>query len=448
MKQRSVVFVLIDGLADVSLHELKQKTPLEAAPTPAMDAIAHGGLTGLMDPVEPGYACGSDTAHMSILGYNPIVHYRGRGSFEAMGAGLHMSKGDVAFKCNFATVKKNEDGQVVVEKRRVDRNFSAWGIELCSFLNGLTLPEFPGLVVATKHATEHRCGIVFKGPGLCDKITGTDPLKDNLPLVVSTPLNDTPEASYTSKVLNAVSDAIHERLSNHPINKAREAENKPPANVVLLRGPGERIDVLPFTELHGFTPFMIAPTCIIAGLGMSLDIEIATAPGATGDYRTNLRSKAETTLQLLRGGKYDFGFVHVKAVDDAGHDRDVEKKLHFIEQSDEMISLLLEGIHTDCGDEDNEVTIVVTGDHTTPVKYGDHTFEPVPFAIARVGAAYERSQVVKSSGVQTNGDDLPSSPLTDVVTEFSELAVARGALGRFSGDQVMKLIKSFREYEL
>ncbi|KAF1777196.1 Alkaline-phosphatase-like, core domain [Phytophthora cactorum] len=404
MKKRSVVFVLIDGLADVSLQELDQQTPLEAAHTPAMDAIARtprafslsrsdlslmsvlpcflpldGGLTGLMDPVEPGYACGSDTAHMSILGYNPIVHYRGRGSFEAMGAGLPMSKGDVAFKCNFATVEENEDGQLIVERRRVDRNFPAWGIDLCGFLNGLTLPEFPGLVVATKYATEHRCGIVFKGPGLSDKITGTDPLKDHLPLVMSEPLNDTPEAEYSSKVLNAVSNAIHERLSGHPINKARKAEGKPPANVVLLRGPGERIDVPTFTEMHGLTPFMIAPTCIIAGLGMSLGFEIA-----------------ETALKVLRGGA-------------------------------------------------NEVTIVVTGDHTTPVKYGDHTFEPVPFAIARAGVAYERLQQFKNAGEQPNSS---TGPLTDGVTRFSELAVARGGLGRFGGDQVMKLVKVFREYEL
>ncbi|KAF4322984.1 hypothetical protein JM18_000290 [Phytophthora kernoviae] len=448
MKKRSVVFVLIDGLADVSLQELDQQSPLEAAQTPAMDAIANGGLTGLMDPVEPGYACGSDTAHMSIMGYNPIIHYRGRGSFEAMGAGLPMAKGDVAFKCNFATVQENEDGQRIVERRRVDRNFPAWGIDLCSFLDGLTLPEFPGFVVATKYATEHRCGIVFKGPGLCDKITGTDPLKDHLPLVASEPLNDSPEAEYSSKVLNAVSEAIHERLSDHPINKAREGEGKPPANVVLLRGPGERIDVPTFAEMHGLNPFMIAPTCIIAGLGMSLGFEIATAPGATGDYHTNLLSKAETALKLLSGDDFDFGFVHVKAVDDAGHDRDVAKKVHFIERADEMISRLVEGIHAEYGEESNEVTIVVTGDHTTPVKYGDHTFEPVPFAIARVGAAYERLQHSKSAGEPASDNAASSSPLTDDVTRFSELSVGRGALGRFAGDQVMKLVKAFREYEV
>ncbi|KAG7402164.1 hypothetical protein PHYBOEH_005727 [Phytophthora boehmeriae] len=447
MKKRSVMFVLIDGLADVSLQELDQQSPLEAAQTPAMDAIACGGLTGLMDPVEPGYACGSDTAHMSILGYNPIVHYRGRGSFEAMGAGLPMSKGDVAFKCNFATVEENEDDQRIVTRRRVDRNFPAWGIDLCSFLDGLTLPEFPDFVVATKYATEHRCGIVFKGPGLCDKITGTDPLKDHLPLVTSKPLNDSPEAEYSSKVLNAVSDAIHERLSEHPINKAREAEGKPPANVVLLRGPGERIDVPTFSEMHGLNPFMIAPTCIIAGLGMSLGFEIVTAPGATGDYHTNLLSKAETALKLLGGGDYDFGFVHVKAVDDAGHDRDVAKKVHFIERADEMISRLIEGIYAECGEESDEVTIVVTGDHTTPVKYGDHTFEPVPFAIARVGAAHERLEHSKSADKPASDNAAVPGPLTDEVTRFSELSAARGSLGRFAGDQVMKLVKAFREYE-
>lgn len=36
--------------------------------------LAGGGLTGLMDPVSPGYACGSDTAHMSILGYDPFMY--------------------------------------------------------------------------------------------------------------------------------------------------------------------------------------------------------------------------------------------------------------------------------------------------------------------------------------------------------------------------------------
>ncbi|TMW68629.1 hypothetical protein Poli38472_006097 [Pythium oligandrum] len=436
-RTRAVVFVLIDGLADVSLKQLGNKTTLEAANTPAMDAIARGGLSGLLDPVAPGYACGSDTAHMSIFGYDPFIHYRGRGSFEAMGAGLHMDKGDVAFKCNFATVKKNDSGELIVERRRVDRNFPEWGIDLCSFLNGVHVPECPEIHVATKYATEHRCGIVFKGKGLCDRISGSDPLKDNLPLLRSKPLDDSPEAAYSSKVLNEVSDTIHRELRTHPINVEREKQNLPPANVVLLRGPGERIDVSTFQEVHGMKPFMIAPTCIIAGLGMSLGIELLKVPGATGDYHTNLLNKAEAALQKFETDPtYEFCFLHIKAVDDAGHDKDVAKKIHFIEKADEMLGQLLRGIETRLPN--HEVSVILTGDHTTPVLYGDHSFEPVPFAITRAGAALK---VLEDKPLP------PASALTDQVETFSELAVLHGALGRFSGDQVMKIVKNFREYE-
>ncbi|GLD95121.1 hypothetical protein PINS_up003746 [Pythium insidiosum] len=436
--RRVIVFVLIDGLADVTLRELGSRTTLEAANTPAMDAIARAGLNGLLDPVAPGFACGSDTAHMSIFGYDPLVHYRGRGSFEAMGAGLPMDKGDVAFKCNFATVKKNEAGELIVERRRVDRNFPAWGIELCSFLDGVPVPQHPEIRVATKYATEHRCGIVFHGHGLCDRITGTDPLKDNLPLVRSEPMDDSPEAVYSSKVLNAVSDTIHSQLSTHPINVEREQAGQPPANIVLLRGPGERINVPTFEEVHGLKAFMIAPTCIIAGLGMSLGIELIKAPGATGDYHTNLISKAETALQAFERGSYDFGFVHVKAVDDAGHDKDVQKKVHFIEKADEMVAHLIKGFHErlpEC-----EVTMVVTGDHTTPVIYGDHSFEPVPFTISRGAAAWNALSHPQST--------VASATLTDDVTSFSEIAAARGVLGRFSGDQLMTIVKNFRSFNV
>lgn len=98
LPKKRVAFVLIDGLGDVSLPRLGYKTPLQAAKLPNLDGIASAGVNGLMDPVEVGLACGSDTAHLSLLGYDPRVYYRGRGAFESMGAGLAMSPGDIAFK--------------------------------------------------------------------------------------------------------------------------------------------------------------------------------------------------------------------------------------------------------------------------------------------------------------------------------------------------------------
>lgn len=97
-----VLIILMDGVGDCQTNEFKNKTCLEACNIPYMDKIAQSGLNGLMDPVETGLSCGSDTAHMNIFGYNPFIHYKGRGSFETMGSGLNMDVGEIAFKCNFA----------------------------------------------------------------------------------------------------------------------------------------------------------------------------------------------------------------------------------------------------------------------------------------------------------------------------------------------------------
>jgi 2,3-bisphosphoglycerate-independent phosphoglycerate mutase len=146
-----------------------------------MDKLARNGICGMHDPVQGGLACGSDTAHMSIFGYNPLKLYNGRGAFEAMGSGLDMIAGvDIAFKCNFAYF--NEE-TLIVERRRVDREFPEWGKPLCDVIDGMEIPGFSEYKVSCSWATEHRCGIKVSGPGLSYHITGQDPLKDNKPVV-------------------------------------------------------------------------------------------------------------------------------------------------------------------------------------------------------------------------------------------------------------------------
>ena len=173
---RHLLLLLIDGLGDVSLPQLSFRTPLQAARTPTLDALVAascGALLGLVDPVAPGVACGSDTAHLSLLGYEPELARRGRGAFEALGAGLDLEEGDVAFKCNFAVLEE-ESG--VVSSRRCDRDFEADGPVLCASLDGLrvTCPDGQGdATVHVRYATEHRAGLLLRGEGLCDRITGT-----------------------------------------------------------------------------------------------------------------------------------------------------------------------------------------------------------------------------------------------------------------------------------
>ncbi|PSC70414.1 archaeal type cofactor-independent phosphoglycerate mutase [Micractinium conductrix] len=376
-----VAFVLIDGVGDVTVPALGGRTPLQAAALPHLDAVAAAGLTGLMDPVEPGLACGSDTAHLSLFGYDPRTYYRGRGAFESMGAGLDMAPGDIAFKSNFATL---DPASGIVLRRRADRRFEDLGPVLCAALDGMRLPSFPQHTVSVKYATEHRCGVVVRGTGLNDAIGGTDPLKDNLPLLRAEPLDGSPQAAHTAAVVNEVSDCIRQVLEGHAVNAQRVAEGKPPANVVLLRGCGCRLALQEFHERHGLRACMVAPTKIIAGLGMSLGVYVLDVPGTTGDYRTLFHKKAEAIAEALATGGYQFAFLHVKAVDDTGHDFMVQMKPRYQEVVDRMVGQLLRLLWSHERAGNGRYSVVVTGDHSTPVEFGDHSHEPVPFAIAHL----------------------------------------------------------------
>lgn len=481
-QKRRIALVLIDGLGDVSIPSLGFQSPLQVAATPNLDTIAVSGINGLMDPVEPGLACGSDTAHLSLLGYDPRIYYRGRGAFESMGAGLAMSPGDIAFKCNFATI---DDATGIVTSRRADRHFEQEGPILCAALDGMKLPSFPNYEVRVRYATEHRCGVVVKGPNLSGNISGTDPLKDHRLLQVVEPLDGSDAAKHTAVVVNDLSCEMRKILQSHPLNLERASQGKNVANVVLLRGCGIRIEVPSFVEKHGLQPCMVAPTKIIAGLGLSLDIDILEAPGATGDYRTLLTSKATAIAKALAApmdpapqifvpgddslragcaGGYDFGFLHIKAVDDAGHDKSTGLKVRALESIDKMLGQLACLLwEAECHGA-AKYSICVTGDHSTPVEYGDHSFEPVPFAMCHL------KDFVKARGGDDAVKKVSLEPFTltnqqmmevecgqklmegwegpvagDAVFSFDEVAASRGCLGRFQGSEMMSIIKQYME---
>ena len=479
-----VLLVLIDGVGDVALHG-KHETPLSLAETPVLDVVARMGANGMIDPVEPGLACGSDTAHLSLFGYDPRKVYRGRGAFESLGAGMDMRVGDIAFKSNFAVV---DDQTGVVLKRRADRAFEETGPILCEALDGLCLDmDGSRYRVYCRYATEHRCGVVVReeegrqGGGLSDQIEGTDPLKDGLALRVACALavedgpgNETGGRGETSeyemrertaRVVNAVSDRMREVLRAHPLNEEREREGKAAANVVLLRGCGSLLELPSFEEKHGVRACMVAPTKIIAGLGKSVGMDVLEVEGATGDYRSNFRNKAVRMAQALgnvsQESPYGFGFLHIKAVDDASHDRDVELKVSCLEVVDAMLGQLIKALRdADAG----HLVVGITGDHSTPVEFGDHSHEPVPIVMSTVNDIMRAisDEVLDAIGMDAlpHPEDIramssderidaffpwkrdlmgsrkaqtPQPAQTDDVTRFSETDSAKGCLGRFPG---------------
>ncbi|OHT06751.1 Metalloenzyme superfamily protein [Tritrichomonas foetus] len=431
-KPAKIVLCILDGLGDTT-HELhgKHGTCLQLGDHPTLDAIAKTGKTGLMDSVSPGLPCGSDTAHLSLFGYPPFKYYNGRGAFEALGGGMPMIPGDIAFKSNFSTIYGD-----IVKYRRCDRHFEVEGPKLCHDLDGIKIPEFPEVDVSIVYATEHRCAVRIRAPGMSDRITGTDPIHDNKPLETSVPLDDTKEAIYTSKIVNALSNTLRKALENHPINKERVAEGKEPANVILLRGPGMRLNVTPFDQLHNIKSFLIAPTAIIAGLGISVGLPIIKVEGATGDMDSNYEAKAIAAAKELDGDKYDMGIIHMKGIDDASHDGKYEVKAQLIERADKAIHTLVEKLSEIEERTGDRFIIGIIADHTTSSTWLDHTFEPIPVCFA------ETAQVAAELGIKHKHYEDRLIP-ADNIPRYEETTAGHGSLGRFCGAKLMKLLFHF-----
>ena len=191
------IVLIMDGMGDRPLKELDNQTPLQAANTPNMDKMAAEGITGIMDSIAPGIIPGSDTAHLSILGYNPYEVYTGRGPFEANGVGVDVLPGDIAFRCNFSTA----DEDLIVTDRRAGRIKSGTK-EIVEVLNTMKLEDYPDIKIIFKESTGHRAVLVLRGEGLSDKVSDADPkVEGNKPKEVKA-LDDSEEAKKTADILN------------------------------------------------------------------------------------------------------------------------------------------------------------------------------------------------------------------------------------------------------
>ncbi|CUG87924.1 2,3-bisphosphoglycerate-independent phosphoglycerate mutase, putative [Bodo saltans] len=459
-RPKPMVLVILDGVGDVQCEVLQGRTPLQAAcdEAPALSLITRNGVSGLMDPYAAGYACGSDTAHLSMLGYDPLIYYRGRGAFESLGAGMTMEADrDIAFKCNFSvTTQIPEDAAAghlpIVSHRRCDREFTQEGPVLCAALDGTTVVsdvmgvplEHGPHVIRVTYATEHRCGVVITGDFLSDHISGTDPLTDGLRLIDCSPVRgheDDARAVYTSRVVMAASAALAAVLRVHPINEERVAVGKRPANIVLLRGASLRSFIPEFERRHGLKGFMVAPTCIIRGLGACCGLDIVESSGGTGDYHSNILGKAEAVVATFAAHEststpYHFGVLHVKGTDDAGHDGDPALKVTMLRRSAEAIEYLWRTLPVGS-------TIAVTGDHTTICSMEDHATEPVPISIATIPAT--RGSHNPSSS--TDGD-VPTvqrcwSGRVEGTLRFDEVDCGlNGSIGRMTGGSLVDCMKA------
>lgn len=404
---KQIIF-LGDGIGDRPVPALGGKTPLEYQPTPALDLVASGGECGLMYPIRPGLPAGSDTAHMALLGYDPWTTYTGRGPFEARGVGLEVRPGDLAFRCNFATL---EEG--VITDRRAGRIKSGTD-QLAAALNQGFAEGIEGVQVIVKASVEHRAALVLRGEGLSMHITDADPHEVGVaPWEVQPTVGheDDPAAVKTARIVNEFVRRNQQILAEAPLNRERAAQGLAPANVLLPRGVGVAPDLKPFHEQWGLHGALIVEVDLVRGLGLYLGMDVVSVEGATGGADTDEIAIAKAVVAAL--ADHDFVLCNIKSPDLGGHDSLPDAKCAAVAKVDRAVGYLLDALDW------NRHVMMIGGDHCTPITHGDHTGDGIPVAFYGHGVR------------------------PDHVTAYGERPCSTGALGRILGADVMYLLGNF-----
>jgi 2,3-bisphosphoglycerate-independent phosphoglycerate mutase len=394
---KKTICIIFDGLGDRPIKELGDKTPLEAATTPNMDAIAQKSLCGLMHTLGRGVRPGSDVSHLEIFGYPIKQYYTGRGPIEVAGLGIQLQGGDVAFRGNFGSV----DSEWNILDRRAGRIRIV--DEFAKALDGI---EIDGIQFIVKPGTAHRAGVVMRGKGLSAAVSDCDPHEEGHPVLKAESLDGSKEALFTASVLNKFLRKSYDILNDLDTNKTRTMNKQLPANFLLLRGAGVYPSMPTFNEKYDMKACCIAGGGLYKGIGAFLGMELIEVPGATALPDTDVVAKFKYALKALDG--YDFIFCHVKPTDSLAEDGNFNGKKDFIEKIDQAASLLL--------DLPDDVLLVMTADHSTPSELKAHSADPVPVLFCN-----------------------PSTRI-DEVSQFSERAFAYGGLGFIEGKDLMPQI--------
>jgi len=423
-----LVYVVIDGMGDLPIKELGDRTPLEAAETPNMDMLARTGKTGLMYTVGKGIAPESDVAVISILGYDPFKGNIARGPIEALGAGLDVKNGDLALRCNFATV--DESGRIL--DRRVGRNLTSDEARiLAEAVNEEVKLELHPAEFKFRNTSGHRGVLVIrsKRQPLSGEITNTDPAYERIKglgivkadaemmLTKSEPLEDSEAAKVSAGLVNEFVRKSHIVLDRHEVNLRRVSEGKLSANLILTRDAGSNVpDFFDINRKYSarFACFVDMP--VERGIARLAGMQMVDLPPSSGNFDADFSLRAEKLVDNL--SFFDCSYVHIKGPDEPGHDGDFELKTRVIEMVDRyFFGNLLPRINRD------ECLICVTADHATPCKLKAHSGHPVPLLIS-------------GDGVRSDGAD-----------RFSETECKRGSLGTLERGtllmpMLMKILKA------
>lgn len=359
------VIVLGDGMADYPIADIGGKTPLEYANTPTMDKLAAVSEVGLVHTIPDGMSPGSDTANLSVIGYDPKIYYSGRSPLEALSIGVDMEATDISFRCNIVTL--SEDEEEYEKKTIIDHSSSEISTEDAAVLleavrEALEDDEYKYYV-----GTSYRHLTIWKN----GKVLPLTPPHDILTKVIGEYL---PEDAKLRDMMKKSYDI----LANHPINIERKKQGLNPANSIWFWGAGTRPALSSFEEKNNKKGVMISAVDLLKGIAVGAGLTNIDVVGANGGLHTNYEGKANAAIKALLEDGYDFAYIHVEAPDEMGHQGSMERKIQAIEALDDRVIKLVYEAFEKAGE---DVRILVLPDHPTPIVLRTHSSEPVPYLL-------------------------------------------------------------------
>ena len=359
------VVVLGDGMADEPIESLGNKTPLAYAKTENMDKLSKESEIGMVHTIPDGMSPGSDTANLSVIGYDPKVYYSGRSPLEALSIGVAMKDTDVAIRCNIVTI--SEDDVPFEEKTIIDHSSSEISTEDCAVLLEAVRKELETEVYKFYLGTSYRhCLIWDQG-----EVVPLTPPHDVLEQVIG---------QYLPKdeMLREIMKKSYDILVNHPINVERKKQGLNPANCCWFWGAGTKPMLSDFKEKTGKTGVMISAVDLLKGIAVGAGMDNIFVEGANGGLHTNYKGKKDAAVKALTEDGYDFVYIHVEAPDEMGHQGSVERKVQAIEYLDEQV---IGPVAKELEEKGVDFRMLVLPDHPTPIRVRTHTSDSVPYML-------------------------------------------------------------------
>lgn len=414
------VVILGDGMADFGIPELGGKTPLQAANKPNMDFLAQHGELGMVKTVPDGIPPGSDSANLSVFGYNPQVFYTGRSPLEAVSMGINLAPDDVAFRCNLVTLsgedKYEEKIMLDYSSDEISTEESAHLINAVNdSLGSSTHVFYPG--ISYRH-----CMVWKHGPNEF----GLTPPHDILERRIGDYM---PTGSEYAEIIASYMKASVDILKDHPVNLERIARGLNPATSIWIWGNGKRPSIPLFKDKYGLDGSVISAVDLIKGIGLCAGMKSIDVEGVTGNIHTNFKGKADAAIKALENGS-DFVYVHVEAPDECGHRYEIENKVRSIELIDEFIvGPILAAL-----EKYDEYKILLLPDHPTPLSLRTHTSDPVPYALYH-GCPWRDSE-------DGSSEVCDSGQLSATVVKYDEISAKSTGVYIYDGYTLMdKLCK-------